>query len=134
MIVVDTNLIGYLYLTSERSGQAEAALRRDPEWAAPLLWRSELRNVLATYVRGQRLSVDDAVAVMSRALELMRGREYEVSSPRVLTLAARSGCSGYDCEFAALALELGVPLVTVDRRLVERFPEAAVSLANFVAP
>ena len=30
MIVVDTNLIGYLYLTSDRSSRAEQAFRKDP--------------------------------------------------------------------------------------------------------
>jgi predicted nucleic acid-binding protein len=34
MIVVDTNIIGYLYLASERSPQAEQVLRRDAEWSA----------------------------------------------------------------------------------------------------
>jgi predicted nucleic acid-binding protein len=60
MIVVDTNIIGYLYLTSERSRQAEQALRQDPQWAAPLLWRSEFRNVLALYLRRKILSLDIA--------------------------------------------------------------------------
>jgi hypothetical protein len=35
MIVVDTNIIGYLYLTGDRSSQAEQAFRKDPHWAAP---------------------------------------------------------------------------------------------------
>ena len=43
MIAVDTNIIGYLYLISDRSMQAEQALVKDRQWAAPLLWRSELR-------------------------------------------------------------------------------------------
>jgi predicted nucleic acid-binding protein len=34
MIVVDTNVIGYLYLTSDRSAQAEQAFRKDPHWVA----------------------------------------------------------------------------------------------------
>ncbi len=50
MIVVDTNVIAYLYLSNERSQQVERLLEKDSEWAAPLLWRSELRNVLALYL------------------------------------------------------------------------------------
>jgi len=49
MIVTDTNLIGYLFLTSAHSMLAERVFQKDPVWAAPLLWRSELRNVLALY-------------------------------------------------------------------------------------
>lgn len=45
MIVVDTNVIVYLYMTGDYSAQAEQALLKDPLWVAPPLWRSEFRNV-----------------------------------------------------------------------------------------
>ncbi len=133
MIVVDTNIIGYLYLTSERSGQAEQALRKDSQWAAPLLWRSELRNVLAFYLRRGFLSLETAQQVMDEATDLMLGREYNVTSPQVLDLVAASTCSAYDCEFVALALDLGVPLVTVDQQVLRQFPTTAESLDDFVS-
>jgi predicted nucleic acid-binding protein len=133
MIVVDTNIIGYLYLGSDRSTQAEQVLFRDAEWAAPILWRSELRNVLAKYIRNQWLSLEDAAQVMDEAIALMREREFEVSSSQVLSLAALSNCSAYDCEFVALAQALEVPLVTVDRQVLKHFSETAVSLEDFVA-
>jgi len=38
MIVVDTNLIGYLYLTSDHSILAEQVLLEDPLWSAPPTW------------------------------------------------------------------------------------------------
>lgn len=133
MIVVDTNIIGYLYLGSDRSTQAEQALFRDAEWAAPILWRSELRNVLGKYIRNQWLSLEDATQVMDGAIALMREREFEVSSTQVLGLAALSDCSAYDCEFVALARALEVRLVTVDRQVLKHFSETAVSLEDFVA-
>lgn len=128
MIVVDTNVIAYLYLSSGRSSDSEAALRRDPAWAAPLLWRSEMSNVLATYVREGRLARDDAIAIMDRALERMSRHEYHVSPPRVLALAAETNASAYDCAFAALAVDLGVPLVTADRGLAAAFGAVAIAL------
>jgi predicted nucleic acid-binding protein len=133
MIVVDTNIIGYLYLGSYRSTQVEQALFRDTEWAAPILWRSELRNVLAKYIRNQWLSLEDAAQIMDEAIALMRDREFEVSSLQVLSLSALSTCSAYDCEFVALAQALKVPLVTVDRQVLEHFSKTAVSLEDFVA-
>lgn len=132
MIVVDTNVIGYLYITSARSAQAEQALRRDPQWAAPLLWRSEMRNVLALYVRQKLLSLEDACRIMEEATNLMRGQEYETASPQVLSLASASRCSAYDCEFVALAQDLGVPLVTVDRQILREFPACSIALESFV--
>ena len=131
MIVADTNLIGYLFLESGQSALAEQALRRDSEWAAPLLWRSELRNVLALQVRQRALSLAASQQIMDAALDLMAGREHGVDSGQVLQLAAVSGCSAYDCEFVAVAQDLGVPLVTGDRQVLRAFPRVAVSLAEF---
>ena len=132
MIVVDTNIICYLLLSSERSSQAEQALRKDQEWYAPLLWRSEFRSVLALYLRQKVIRFEDAIAIMQEAEALMIGKEYEISSMKVLTLIESCSCSAYDCEFAALATELGTPLLTVDRQLLNEFPDLAVSLDSFV--
>jgi predicted nucleic acid-binding protein len=132
MIAVDTNIIGYLYLNSERSRQAEAALMKDADWVAPLLWRSEFRNVLALYLRKRLLCLEDASRIMDEAMRLMQGGEYTVTSSCVLQLVAQSTCSAYDCEFVALARDLGVPLLTVDRQILAQFPETAVSLDAYL--
>jgi predicted nucleic acid-binding protein len=132
MIVADTNLIAYLYLESPNSHQAERALLKDAHWAAPLLWRSEFRNVLALYIRKRWLSLDETRRIMNEALGLMEEQEYEVDSQQVLRLVASSTCSAYDCEFVALAQDLGVRLVTQDRQLLNDFPDVAVSLEGFI--
>jgi len=64
---------------------------------------------------------------MQEAMFLMKGREYEVASFQVLKLVASSDCSGYDCEFVALAEDLGSSLVTVDKKILKEFPQIAVS-------
>ena len=131
MIVVDTNVIGYLFLSSELSILAEGALKKDSEWAAPIIWRSELRNVLVLYMRKNIIILEHAQGIMNSALELMMGREYGVVSYEVLRLASESKCSAYDCEFIAAANDLKVPLITVDKQLLLEFPEVAVSLTTF---
>ncbi len=133
MIVVDSNVIGYLFLKSDRSKQAEAALLKDSNWASPPLWRSEIRNVLAYYIRKRLLTLEAAQVIMEEAVKLMIGREYEVDSSQVLRLAAESSCSAYDCEYVALARDLGVPLVTVDKKILSQFPDVAIALDKFVA-
>lgn len=132
MIVVDMNLISYLYLEGEYSLLAERAWLKDGEWTAPLLWRSEFRNVLALYIRRRWLTLEDSQQIMAEALNLMADHEYEVDSSRVLWLVDRSSCSAYDCEFVALAQELGVPLVTMDRQILKDFPAVAIGLTAFI--
>lgn len=133
MIVVDTNVIAYLILPGDHTAAARAALRKDPEWAAPLLWRSEFRSILSLYIRRKLLSLQDALPFMQEAESLMHGGEYGVVSTRVLQLAADSSCTAYDCEFVALAQELQVPLVTTDRQVLSAFPKVAVSLSAFAS-
>jgi predicted nucleic acid-binding protein len=134
MIVVDSNLIGYLLLASPHSKLAEQVLQRDSDWIAPLLWRSEFRNVLALYMRQEIITLDESLRIMDTALELMAGEEYEVASHRVLRLANESGCSAYDCEFVALAKDVKVPLVTSDKKLLNAFPQDTISPSRFCAP
>lgn len=128
MIVVDTNVVAYLHLPGEFTARAEALLREDPDWAAPLLWRSEFRNLLSGYLRRGTLDFDEVRNIQAEAEDLMADGEREVESAHVLELVRDSGCSAYDCEFASLAMRLGVKLVTVDGSLLKAFPKVAVPL------
>ena len=133
MIVVDTNVIAYLFLAGEHTAQAKVALRKDSNWAAPLLWRSEFRNILAFYLRQGVLALTQALQLMQEAELLMQGGEYEVASSLVLSLTANSHCSAYDCEFIALAQELGVPLITSDAKILNEFPSISTSLDEYAS-
>jgi predicted nucleic acid-binding protein len=129
MIVVDTNIVAYLYLESELTARAEAQLKNDPEWAVPLLWRSEFRNVLAGAIRRKALSLEEACQISTEAESLLAGNEHEVHSRPVLELVRDSDCSAYDCEFVVLAKQLGVKLVTMDSKLLKAFPKLAHPLS-----
>lgn len=131
MIVVDTNVIAYLFLQGEQTKLARSVYMRDSEWSAPLLWRSEFRNILALYIRKKILNYETALMMIQEAELLMESREFHVSSFDVISLVSASGCSAYDCEFVALAEELKTVLVTSDKQLLKKFPGRAVSLKKF---
>jgi predicted nucleic acid-binding protein len=131
MIVADSNALAYLTIRSEFSALAEAVYAVDASWAAPLLWLSEYRNTLAKYMQHRGMTMESALLSLRSAEEVIGGREYSVSSEKVLELVKNSGCSAYDCEYVALAQDLGVPLVTTDKQILHAFPKVAVSLEKF---
>jgi hypothetical protein len=53
-------------------------------------------------------------------------------TPIDLELVARTKCSAYDCEYAALALSLGTILVTEDKALLAALPDVCVALKDSV--
>ena len=128
MIVVDTNVVAYLLLPGPQTAAAEALLEAHPTWAAPPLWRCELRNVLCGYLRRGSLTLEQVIALQLQAETLVISHEEPVQSEAVLQLAASSGCSAYDCEFVAAAQQLDAPLVTADRDLLKAFQPLTRSL------
>lgn len=128
MIVVDSNVLAYMYLPGEYTAHAEALYEREPDWAAPILWRSEFRNILAGYMRRGALSFEQAYSLQREAEGLLAGAEFEVDSFDVLEFVRRSDCTAYDCEFIALAVKLDTRLVTMDQKLLRAFPSRATAL------
>lgn len=130
MIVVDSNVLAYLYLPGERTTAAEALLEQDSEWAAPVLWRSEFRNILAGHTRRKMITFEQACSLQNEAEDLLSGLEFEVDSRAVLELVRDSDCSAYDCEFIALAIKLDTKLVTADKKVLRAFPDRTKELAG----
>ena len=133
MIVVDTNVIASLWVPNDMDEMSYKILEKDADWIAPLLWRSEFRNVLAIYLRADILEFSIALQVIEEVEQLMGSKEFEVNSTQVLSLVSESSCSSYDCELVALADDLDVKLVTFDKKILNEFPEIGVSPKEFVA-
>ena len=133
MIVADTNIISYLLLPTSYSKAVDRLYRTDPHWTAPVLWKSEFRNVLALYLRKQVITAGKALQLQELAESVMLNNEYDIASSQVFTLIVKSACSAYDCEFVALAEYLDCPLVTQDKKLLASFPSLAISIQDFFA-
>jgi predicted nucleic acid-binding protein len=131
VIVVETNVLVHFSIESPTSPFARALFGFDPVWYAPYLWRSEFRNALALTMRYGNLPMDEALDAIREAEQQLYGRERFVDPDHVMRLVATSTCTAYDCEFVALAQELGVPLVTTDEQIIRDFPGVARALADY---
>jgi len=125
VIVVDVNVLAYLFIAGPETAAVEALHRTDPDWAAPLLWRSEWRSVLAGYLRRGDLDRRTALDLTELARRMVAGREYPVEDQAVLDVVLDSGLSAYNADYVAAAWALGAPLATFDRQVLRAFPEIA---------
>ncbi len=130
MIVVDTNVIAYLFIKGEYSEFAEHLLKIDSEWISPPLWRSEFRSVLSLYIRKNKLTVMEAYKIAQLAEDFMNEREFQVDSNKIFNLVSSSNCSSYDSEFVALAQSFNLTLYTSDKKIVQEFPNTAKLLKS----
>ena len=132
MIVSDTNLLSYFWLESNFADLANLVHEKDSFWIAPMLWKSEFRNVLTIYLRREIYTYEQILTAMKSAEEMMEGSTYQSNSDIVLELVSQSTCSAYDCEFVALAKELGIPLLTFDKKVLKEFPTIAIHPEEFL--
>ncbi len=132
MIVVDANIIGYFFISSENSALAAQIFEKDPDWYAPVLWQSEVRSIVSKHFRFKNMPLAKSQQIMSEAHHLMIEHERFISSNLVLELMASSKCTSYDCEYVALAKELNLTLVTFDKDVVRNFPQIAVFPQDFI--
>ncbi|MDR9417935.1 type II toxin-antitoxin system VapC family toxin [Gracilimonas sp.] len=125
MIVVDTNILAHFWLPSYSTELCDALFQKDPEWVAPILWRSEFRNVLTLYIRKELIDLFQALLIMEKAEQQMNDKQFQVNSVQVLQHVNQSTCSSYDCEFVSLAKELDLALVTMHKKILQEFSEIA---------
>ena len=133
MIVVETNVIHYCWVRGVHTEVAQAVRQQDPDWHAPILWRSELRNVLTAYLRRESLSREYIVEILDAADQALAGNEHIIADKLVLDVVEASTLTAYDAEFVALASALSVPLVTADRAVLKAFPDLAMTMEAFVS-
>ncbi len=133
MIVADTNLIAQLILSLDQTSRAQAIYRIDSDWRMPQLWRHEFLNVLASYLRFDRVPIATLQTAWERAQRLFEDSDSDVDMLHVLQLAGERNISAYDAQYLALAQGLGATLITEDRKLLRAAPREAVSMKQYIA-
>ena len=122
--VLDCSLTMAWCFEDEQTEQSQALLERlaHDEAVAPSLWALEVTNVLLVAERRGRLTAARAegfAAVLKRLPITVSDASPSGTFDRVLPLARSLGLSAYDASYVELALSLGLPLASLDRRLIE---------------
>jgi predicted nucleic acid-binding protein len=132
MIAVDCNVIAYLLLDGVQTPRARALLGIDADWRSEAFVLIELANVLAAAMRAHRMSMNQAVAVLTQAHAVMEPGLHGADHFQALELASRYKVSAYDARYLVVARDLEVKLVTEDAKLRQAAPALTQSLADAV--
>jgi predicted nucleic acid-binding protein len=133
LIVVDTNVVAYCWIRGPLTPLAQRVRVADPAWHAPLLWRSEMRSILAGYLRSGSLTFAHVASIMRASEAALANHEHLVDSDRVLDIVRTSDLSAYDAEFVALARAMAAPLVTADNAILRAARDVAQTMEAFLA-
>jgi len=129
--VLDASVCLSWFLTKPDSGPAWAKIDLLDELVpvVPAMWRLEVANVIATYVRSRGLLVDSARTMLAEILSLPVAVIDESPTPTIMQLAIDRGLTSHDASYLDVALRSGWPLVTLDRELLRAASEAGVVVA-----
>ena len=133
MIVVDTNIIAYMAFSTPQSANVATLYEADSDWETTSFWKSEFLSVVSLYFRKGIVTYEEALIAIDYAEKLINVHEHRISPLAIMALIRDSNCSSYDCEFVALAKELGTKLITYDRQILKEFPQVALKPEDFIA-
>ena len=133
MVLVDTNVLAYLFLDGPYTDDARRLFAADSDWRSDRYVLVELTNVLRMAMRVRDLPLADAVTTLHRSRDVIEQGLVDVPHEEALRTSASLGVSAYDARFLAAARALGVKLVTEDARLRRAAPELTQSLTAALA-
>lgn len=120
----------------ENEPNAFSALRRLQNHSAyvPFLWFLEIANVLAVAEKRERIKKAESV----RFLELLQSLSIVEETPpnswerltRILELARSHRITAYDATYIDLAMRLGLPIATCDKKLRTAAEQAEIAIVG----
>lgn len=133
-LVIDSSISMSWYFADEADPYAQAILRYlgKVEAIVPAIWLIEVANVLLVGERRGR----ETAASAARFIALLRSFPIEVESPQqwgiiddILAIGRQFNLSSYDASYLELAMREGLPLATLDNRLIQAANAVGVPLA-----
>jgi predicted nucleic acid-binding protein len=132
MVVVDTNILAYLLIEGDRTRDVQALFARDADWKSEAFVLIEFSNILATYLRADSLTRNQAHALLVEAEKRLTGL-VNLPHARALRVAEQFGVSAYDARFLGAAQSFKARLGTDDSRLRKAAPALTISLSEALA-
>jgi predicted nucleic acid-binding protein len=121
--VVDISVVMSWCFKDETNNYADTVLDRLTELVVvvPSIWPLEVVNVLLVAERQKRLSESDSIRFLTLLSQLPILVEYERPEmmKELLALARSNNLSSYDASYLDLAMRKGVPIATLDNKLIE---------------
>ena len=133
--VLDASVALAWCFTDEASAAADRLLDRlETERAAvPAIWHLEVANVLALSERRRRISRAESAEFIAGLQVLAIEADGEAASlafTQILDLARDKRLTAYDAAYVELAMRLGVPLASRDRRLCHAAEDLGIAVLN----
>jgi predicted nucleic acid-binding protein len=121
--VVDNSVVMSWYFKDETNKYADTILEKltDAIAVVPSIWPLEVVNVLIVAERQRRLSESDSIRFLTLLSQLPIVVEYERPEmmKELLALARAYNLSSYNASYLYLAMRKGLPIATLDNKLIE---------------
>ena len=126
-VVVDTNVVAYLLLGTERFvAESRRFMAVVDQGLAPALWEAELANVIWMAIRQGVMSPEEGPKRLALAARLgIHSVPSRTLWQGALVRAVSSSVAVYDTLFVELAVRENLPLATFDRKVLKTFPDVA---------
>jgi predicted nucleic acid-binding protein len=121
MIVVDANVAIKWVVVQPHFERAREIIARGTHLIVPAMFTAEVTNALWGYVRTRQISPAQARAGLRSILEQISLIELDTElADEALGVGSELNYTPYDCFYLVLAMRRTVPLVTVDKRFINR--------------
>ena len=122
--VVDNSVVMSWCFKDETNRYADSVLDKltDASAVVPSIWPLEVVNVLLVAERQKRLSESDSARFLTLLFQLPIVVEYErpeMMMKELLALARVNDLSSYDASYLDLAMRKGIPIATLDNKLIK---------------
>lgn len=133
--VVDNSVVMSWAFEDEADPYADAVLEKLAGASAivPSIWPLEVINVLLVAERRKRLTQADSIrfiALLSKLPIFVEEEWLDNRMEELLAIGRANNLSSYDASYLYLAMRQGLPIATLDQKLISAAQQAAIPLVT----